>query len=119
MHQEELKQRTRAFALAVIKLVRRLPSGRDADVIARQRVKCGTSVGANYRAASRGRSRTEFIPSMGIVEEEADESAFWLELLVDAGLARRADVEALLREADERVAITVSSIKTARSRQRS
>ncbi|MCH8961829.1 MAG: four helix bundle protein [Bacteroidetes bacterium] len=119
MNQEELKKRTRAFALAIIKLVERLPRGLVTDVIARQLVKSGTSVGANYRAACRARSRAEFIAKMGVVEEEADESAYWLEILVDAGILARVDVDALLGEADELVAITVSSIQTARGHRRS
>ena len=77
-------------------------------------IRCGTSVAANYRAACRARSRAEFIAKMGTVEEEADESLFWLELVVDSKLAAPTRVEKLLREADELTAIFVSSIKTAK-----
>src|SRR3989449_2619107 len=77
----DLKDRTRAFALAIVCLVEELPRSRTADVIGTQLLRAGTSVGANYRAACRARSRKEFIAKMGIVEEEADESQFWLELL--------------------------------------
>ena len=117
MNQEELKKRTRAFA--IIKRVERLPRGLVTDGFARQLVKSGTSVGANYRAACRARSRAEFIAKMGVVEEEADESAYGLEILVEPGILARVDVDALLGEADELVAITVSSIQTARGHRRS
>src|SRR5882672_8856886 len=86
MTRAELVERTKQFALAVVTLVEDLPAGRTADVIGKQLLRSGTSVGANYRAACRARSRREFIAKMGIVEEEADESAFWLELLVEAEL---------------------------------
>ena len=82
MNAGEMQKRTRAFALRIIQLVERLPRSRTADVIGRQLLRCGTSVGANYRAA-RARSPADFIAKMGIVEEEADESGYWLELLVE------------------------------------
>ena len=110
----DLKERTRSFALKVIKVVEMLPKGRTADILGRQLLGAGTSVGANYRAACRARSTADFISKMGIVEEEADESIYWMELLIEAGLVRKDDLIPLLDEADQILAITVASIKTAR-----
>ncbi len=114
MTASDLKQRTKEFALNTVRLVERLPRGRAAEVIGRQLLRSGTSVAANYRSARRARSRREFIAKMGIVEEEADESSLWLDLLVEAGLVPSAQVAALRDEADQLVAITVASIRTAR-----
>ena len=114
MPQIDLKDRTRAFALAVIRLVDDLPRGRSADVIGSQLLRAGTSVGANYRAACRARSRKEFLAKLGIVEEEADESQFWLDLVGERGLADTERVSSLRDEARQLVAIVVSSIRTAR-----
>jgi four helix bundle protein len=110
----DLKKRTKAFALRIIKLVESLPSGRTADVIGRQLLKCGTSVGTNYRASCRAKSQADFIAKMGIVEEEAGESIYWMELLVESGLVRQELLDNLINEANEVVAIVVSSIKTAK-----
>ena len=110
----DLKQRTKAFAIDVVRFVRNLPRGLPTDILGRQLLRSGTSVAANYRAARRARSRREFLAKMGIVEEEADESAFWLELLLDAGLTGLPEADRLRAEAEELVAITVSSIRTAR-----
>ena len=110
----DLKVRTRAFALAVIKLVEQLPVGRTADVVGRQLLRSGTSVAANYRAARRSKSRRDFIAKMGSVEEEADESEFWLDVIGVRGMAEPEQVLALRHEASELVAITVASIRTAR-----
>src|SRR5438093_3687423 len=110
----DLRERTKAFALGVIRLVQDLPRNRAADVIGHQLLRAGTSVGANYRSARRARSRREFLAKMGIVEEEADESSFWLELLVQARLVTSDRVLELLREAGQLVAIIVASIHTAR-----
>src|SRR5215212_10087241 len=118
MSADEMKRRTRAFALRIIRLVESLPPSRTADVIGKQLLRCGTSVGANYRASCRAKSPADFIAKMGIVEEEADESIYWIELLVESGLVKRGRVEGLLEEADEIVAIVVSSIRTARGRKR-
>ena len=115
----DLKQRTQAFAVRTIRLVQTLPRSRAADVIGHQLLRSGTSVAANYRAARRARSRKEFLAKMGIVEEEADESAFWLELLVDVDLVRASEVVDLKGEAQQLVAITVASIRTARGAPRS
>ena len=109
---EDLKQRTKAFALKIIQLVESLPKGRAADVIGGQLLRAGTSVGANYRSACRARSRADFIAKMGIVEEEGDESLFWMDLLVEAKIVEASEVESLMNEGDEIVAIVVSSIKT-------
>ncbi len=115
----DLKQRTQAFAVRTIHLVQSLARNRAADVIGHQLLRSGTSVAANYRAARRARSRKEFLAKMGIVEEEADESAFWLDLLVDAGLMDAAKVADLRSEANQLVAITIASIRTAREGGRS
>ena len=114
MDSSEMKKRTKAFALRVIRLVEALPKNRVADVVGRQLLRCGTSVGANYRAACRARSQADFVAKLGIVEEEADESVYWMELLVEAGMVESAKLESLMKEADELLAITVASIKTAR-----
>ncbi|OGI47784.1 MAG: four helix bundle protein [Candidatus Muproteobacteria bacterium RBG_16_65_34] len=113
---QDLKVRTKKFALGVIRLVQALPQDRTADVVGRQLLGSGTSVAANYRAACRARSRADFVNKMGIVEEEADETHFWLELLTEASLVKHEVVEELARECEELIAITVSSIKTARAK---
>jgi four helix bundle protein len=118
MTPDDLKKRTKEFALRIIKLVEALPPGRSADVIGKQLIRSGTSVAANYRAACRAKSNADFIAKMGIVEEEADESEFWLELLVDSGLMKKERIEDLTDEAHQIVAITVASINTARGRKR-
>lgn len=118
MHKEELKRRTKQFALRVIRLVESLPNNRTAEVIGRQLLRSGTSVGANYRAACRAKSKPDFISKMGTVEEEADESLYWMDLLIEAGLVKPELLEPLMKEADELVAITVASINTARGRER-
>ncbi len=114
MNQEEMKRRTKQFALRVIRLVESLPRGRTADVIGNQLLRSGTSVGANYRAACRAKSNADFISKMGIVEEETDESLYWMELLIEAQIVESVKLASLMKEADELLAITVSSIKTAR-----
>ena len=114
MNRDEFKLRTKQFARRVIKVVEALPGGRSADVIARQLLRSAMSVGANYRAACRGRSRAEFIAKMGIVEEEADECVYWLEMIIASELLSADLLEDLLDEANQLVAMTVASIKTAR-----
>ena len=114
MEKKDLKERTKQFALKIIKIVEMLPRGRTADILGRQLMSAGTSVGANYRAACRAKSTADFISKMGIVEEEADETVYWMELLIESGLIRKDELIHLLGEADEILAITVSSIKTAR-----
>ncbi len=113
MTENELKQRTKLFALRVIKLVASLPRIAHGRVIGQQLLRSATSVGANYRAARRGRSKAEFLAKLGIVEEEADESGYWLELIIDSGLLKRNLAEPLLQEANELVAIMVASRKSA------
>lgn len=88
MNEEQLKQRTKKFALQVIKLVGLLPRNIEGRTIGGQLIRSGTSVGANYRSACRSRSKAEFIAKMGIVEEEADEAAYWLELIIEGNLMR-------------------------------
>ena len=114
MTRAEFVERTKQFALAVVTLVEDLPVGRTADVIGKQLLRAGTSVGANYRAACRARSRREFIAKMGIVEEEADETQFWLDILIARGATDSDRAVRLRQEASQLVAITVSSIRTAR-----
>jgi four helix bundle protein len=115
MTPDEMKQRTRDLGLRVVKLVESLPKTRTADVIGRQLLRCGTSVGANYRSACRAKSRADFAAKMGIVEEEADEICYWIEMLIDCELVKAVRVEPLLRETNEIISIVVSSIKTARA----
>ena len=113
MNYENLKKRTKQFALDVIKLAENLPPNRTCNILGNQLLRAGTSVGANYRAACRAKSTADFISKMGTVEEEADESGYWTELLVDAGKLKLADASPLIKEAGELTAIAVSSIKTA------
>ncbi|HEY4688507.1 MAG TPA: four helix bundle protein [Anaerolineae bacterium] len=115
MNREEMKARTKKFALRTIHLVGELPSSTTANVLGKQLLRAATSVGANYRAACRAKSRADFIAKLGIVEEEADECGYWFDLIVEAGLMKREHVADLMCEADEITAITVASIKTARS----
>ena len=114
MNPEEFKERTKQFALRVIRLVETLPRDGAGGVIRRQILRSGTSVGANYRAACRARSRAEFAAKLGIVEEECDETAYWLELLVESNLMPRERVADLMGEAHEILALVVASIRTAR-----
>jgi len=114
MRNEPLKLRTKQFALRVIKLVESLPKDEVSRVLGRQLLRAGTSVGANYRAVCRSKSAADFISKMGTVEEEADESGYWMELLVESGKIKTAMTSALMQEADELTAIAVSSIITAR-----
>ena len=110
----DIQYRTKQFALRIIRLVEGLPKNKVTDVIGRQLLKSGTSVGANYRAACRAKSKADFIYKLGIVEEEADESLFWLEILVEAKIVAQNRIEDLMEEANEIVAIIIASIKTAR-----
>jgi four helix bundle protein len=113
MTERDLIERTKQFALRVIKLVGALPRTIEGKAIASQLMRSGTSVAANYRAACRARSKAEFIAKLGTVEEEADESAFWLDLIIDAGLLSGDKIRPLLTVASEIVAIMASSKKTA------
>jgi four helix bundle protein len=114
MNEVQMKRRCKRFALDVIRLSERIPAGRVGDTLARQLIRAGTSVGANYRAACRARSRAEFVAKLGNVEEEADESCFWLELIAESGLLDEQFTEPLWQEADELTAIVTASIRTAR-----
>jgi four helix bundle protein len=113
MTERELLDRTKQFALRIFKVVGGLPRTIQGKAVAAQRIRSGTSVAANYRAACRARSKVEFIAKLGVAEEEADESVFWLELVIEAGLLNAARVKPLLAEAGEIVAIIASSKKTA------
>ena len=113
MNAEELKNRTKKFALRILKLSTALPNTAEGRTIKNQLIRSGTSVGANYRSACKGRSKAEFIAKLGIVEEEADESAFWLELIIEGGLLKKDAVQPLLCEANELTAIIAASRKTA------
>ncbi len=114
MNADELKARTKQFALRVMKLVNALPRTTAGRTVADQLVRAATSVGANYRAACRGRSTAEFIAKLSIVVEEADESCYWLELIMDGELLPKDQVVDLYREANEITAIMTASRKTAR-----
>jgi four helix bundle protein len=113
-NEPDLKKRTKAFALRILKLVDAMPKTTAGRALASQIVRSGTSVAANYRAACRAKSPADFIAKMGIVEEEADETLFWLELLEESELVTGAKLTAIKQEANELIAITVASIKTAR-----
>ena len=113
MEKTDLKRRTRQFALRAMKMADALPKSRAGRVIGLQLVRAGTAVGANYRSACRARSRAEFIARIGVVEEEADESAYWMELIVEGGLLKKQLVDSLLQEASELVAIMAASRKSA------
>ena len=112
MTKDELKQRTKYFGWRIMKLVDALPRSMSGRAVGNQLVRSGTAVGANYRAACRARSTAEFLSRMGIVEEEADESGYWLELIGDAALLKPRRIEPLMREADELTRIFAATIRT-------
>ena len=114
MDEREFKRLTKQLGLDVIRLVESLPKGRTPDVIARQLLRSATSVGANYRAACRGRSRADVAAKLAIVEEEADETLYWLEVVCEAGIVPEASVQELAAAASSIVAMTVASIRTLR-----
>jgi four helix bundle protein len=114
MNPEELKVRTKQFALRVVRLVESLPKDKTSDVLGKQLLRSATSVGANYRAACRARSQSDFISKITIVEEEADESLYWLELIADSGLVKKERLSGLMKETDELVAIFTAAGKTAK-----
>jgi four helix bundle protein len=116
MDEQLFKQRTKNLALRVIELTESLPASTVTHVVGRQLLRSATSVGANYRAACRGKSPADVLAKLAIVEEEADETIYWLELLVEAGIVPESRVTHLLRESHEIVAMTVASIKTLRGR---
>jgi four helix bundle protein len=114
VNEELFKGRTKRLALDIIELIESLPRSRTADVIGRQLLRSGTSVGANYRAACRGKSKADVISKLAIVEEEADETSYWMELLVESQIVQPSRVTELLRETNEIIAMTVASIRTLR-----
>jgi four helix bundle protein len=116
MTEAEMKQRTHRFALRVLKLAEALPRTRTGQTIAGQIMRSGSSVAANYRSLCRAKSRADFINKTSIIEEEADETAFWLETIQAAGLLANQRVQPLLNEANELIAIIVASRRTAISR---
>ncbi len=116
MNSEDMKTRTKQFALRVIRLVESLPNMKTANVIGNQLLRSGTSVGANYRAACRAKSTADFINKLAIVEEEADESMYWMELLVESNQIKNNLVENLHSENDEILSIIVSAIKTTKEK---
>ncbi len=116
MNEEEMKKRTKEFAKTIIKLCRKLPNTREGKLIGDQMFRSGTSVAANYRTACRGRSKAEFISKLAIVEEEADETLFWLELIQEMDILNEPLIESLMKECDELIAIIVTSIKTVKKK---
>jgi four helix bundle protein len=112
MNEQEFKQRTKALALRVIKLVSSLPKNTVSEVIGKQLIRSGTAVGANYRAACRARSTADLIAKLRIVEEEADECLYWMELIVEAKLLEVTNLRSIMSETNEILAMTVASIKT-------
>jgi four helix bundle protein len=119
MNEQEFKDKTKRIAIRVIRLVESLPKNATTDVIGKQLLRSATSVGANYRAACRAKSASDMIAKLAIVEEEADESMYWIELLIELNLVASARLADLMSELNETVAITVSSIKTLRGRKQS
>jgi len=115
MNEEEFKARTQQLALRIIRLIQALPETPVGQVIGKQLLRSGTSVGVNYRAACRGKSRADVAAKLAIVEEEADETLYWLDLLVEADVVPKAKLEPLMQETDEILAMTVASIKTLRT----
>src|SRR5579859_5555342 len=111
---QQLRDRTKAFALRVIRLYRSFPYRTDTQVLGKQLLRCGTSVVANYRAVCRARSKAEFVAKIGVVVEEVDESVLWLELMTESGIVSSEKTEALLKEANELTAIFAASQRTAR-----
>ena len=114
MHSAEMKKRTKEFAKRVINLCRKLPRTEEARLVRNQIFRAGTSVGSNYRAACRGRSKADFISKLGIVLEEADESLYWMEIIVETNIMKADLLTALMEEANELIAIFVCSLNTAK-----
>lgn len=114
MNNDNLKQRTRKFALDVIKLVEKLPRDMVSEVLGKQLLRSGTSVAANYRSATRAKSSADFINKMSIVEEEADESVLWVDLLEASNRLKSDAAQPMMKEAGELTAIAIASIRTAR-----
>ena len=117
MNEQEFKKRTKQLALRIIKLINSLPPTMTAQVIGKQILRSGTSVGANYRAACRAKSTADLLHKLAIVEEEADETLYWLELLIEAEVIPAEKLNSLVKETNEITAMIVSSIKTLKSKQ--
>jgi four helix bundle protein len=113
---EQLRERTKAFALRIVRVFRSLPRAVEGQIIGKQLLRSGTSVAANYRAACRARSRAEFIAKIGIVLEEVDESVLWLEMLIDLGILKKGRLDQLLSEARQLTAIFTASRQTAKGK---
>ncbi|MBD2409180.1 four helix bundle protein [Nostoc calcicola FACHB-389] len=118
MNEDDFKRRTKQLALRVIRLVEALPQSRTAEVIGKKLIRSATSVGANYRSACRGKSTADVIAKLSLVEEEADESLYWMELIVEIGLLPLEKVSNLMSENTEILAMTVASIKTLRHKEK-
>jgi four helix bundle protein len=116
---EQLRARTKQFAIRVVRVFKGLPKSDEARIIGKQLLRAGTSVAANYRAVCRSRSKAEFISKMSVVVEEADETAFWLELLIETSIIPEVRLRALLTEASELLAIFAASLWTARQKRKS
>ena len=116
MDKKELEKRTKDFALRIIKLVAELPKNKIADVIGYQLLKSGTSIGANYREANRAASRADFVHKINIVEKEASETLYWLELLAESGIFNVQKLSPLMEECDQLIAIFTSAGKTAKQK---
>lgn len=119
MDKVQLQNRTKNFAIRVFKMVEKLPESRGIEVIANQLIKASTSIAANYRAVCRAKSKADFINKLKIVEEESDESLFWLEFIVDLGLMDKKLLEGLTKEANEFVAIFTAAVKTSKTNYKS
>lgn len=111
---KDLKERTQEFALRIIRLTRALPNSPEGWVLGKQVLRSGTAVGANYRSCQRGKSKADFIAKLAVAEEEADETCYWLELIISAELLPQDRIEPLLREAQEITAILTAAGKTAK-----
>lgn len=116
---EQLRARTKEFAIRIVRLFKSLPKTDEARIIGKQVMRSGTSVAANYRAVCRARSQADFVSKIGVVVEEADETVFWLELLVDTGIVQKVLMENILLEANELLAIFAASLWTARQKRKS
>jgi len=116
VNEAQMKKRTKEFAKEIISLCRKLPNNREGRLVGDQIFRSGTSVASNYRAACRARSTAEFISKLSIVEEEADESLFWLKIIDEMRILKGGSFESLMKETDEIIAIIVASIKTARKK---
>jgi four helix bundle protein len=116
VNEKEFKDRTKRLALRVIELVEALPKGQATQIIGKQLLRSAMSVGANYRAACRGKSAADVISKLAIVEEEADESLYWMELLIESDIIAETKLSSLMSETNEIISMIVASIKTLRAK---